>query len=90
MSATFTIYLFSAEVRSVKPNLLKARRGLDLSKGPSLYYVRTSVWVGGQENGNFLLFYVVKKSLRRWVGGSEKPQNIKMAPKSLGIKNYRR
>ena len=41
--------------------------------------------MGGPENGNFPLLYVVKMTLRRWVGGSEKPQNtlifnIKMAP----------
>ena len=46
-----------------------------VSKGPSLYYVRTSRWVGGPENGNFPLLYVVKMSLRRWVDGSKKPQN---------------
>ena len=32
-------------------------------------------WVGGPENGNFPLLYVVKMSLRRWVGGSKRPQN---------------
>ena len=41
--------------------------------------------MGGPENGNFPLLYVMKMSLRRWVGGSKKPQNtlrnIKMAPK---------
>ena len=31
--------------------------------------------VGGPENGNFPLLYVVKMSLPRWVGGSKKPQN---------------
>ena len=31
--------------------------------------------MGGPENGNFPLLYVVKMSLRRWVGGSEMPQN---------------
>ena len=29
-------------------------------------------WLGGPENVNFLLLYVVKMSLRRWVGGSKK------------------
>mgnify|MGYP007015636298 CR=1 FL=1 len=49
-------------------------------KGPFLYYVR----VGGPENVNFALCYVVKMSLHRWVGGSKTPQrNIKMAPKEL-------
>ena len=43
------------------------------AKGPFLYYVRTKV--DGPENGNFPLLYVVKMSLRRWVGGSERPQN---------------
>ena len=28
-----------------------------------------------KDNGNFPLLYVVKMSLRRWVGGSKKPQN---------------
>ena len=37
--------------------------------------------MGGPENGNFPLLYVMKMSLRRWVGGSKKPlRNIKMAP----------
>ena len=40
--------------------------------------------MGGPENGNFPLLYVMKTSLRRWVGGSKKPQNtlrnIKMVP----------
>ena len=31
--------------------------------------------MGGPENGNFPLLYVVKMSLRRWVGGSKKAQN---------------
>ena len=34
-------------------------------KGPFLYYVRTQGWLGGPENGNFPLLYVVKMSLRR-------------------------
>ena len=46
-----------------------------LCKGPFLYYVRAKGWVGGPENGSFPLLYVVKMSLRRWVGGSKKPQN---------------
>ena len=48
-----------------------------LPYGPSLYYLRTRTlqgWVGGPENGNFLLLYVVKMFLRRWVGGSKKAQ----------------
>ena len=44
-------------------------------KGSSFYYVRTLGWVGGPENGNFPLLYVVKMSLRRWVVGLKKPQN---------------
>ena len=43
--------------------------------GAILYYVRIEGWVGGPENGNFPLLYVVKMSLRRWVGGSKKHQN---------------
>ena len=44
-------------------------------------------WLGGPENGNFPLLYVVKMSLRRWVGGFKKAskhpylRNIKMASK---------
>ena len=45
------------------------------------------IGVGGPENGNFPLLCVVKMSLRRWVGGSKKPQtplrNIKMAPNAI-------
>ena len=40
--------------------------------------------MGGLENGNFPLLYVVKMSLRRWVGGSKNLKtplrNIKMVP----------
>ena len=49
--------------------------GTIFCKGQFLYYVRISGWVGGPENGNFPLLFVVKMSLLRWVGGSEKPQN---------------
>ena len=42
--------------------------------------------MGGPKNGNFPLLYVVKMSLRRWVGGSKNHKtplrNIKMAPNS--------
>ena len=42
--------------------------------------------MGGPENGNFPLLYVVKMSLCRWVGGSKSLKtplhNIKMAPKA--------
>ena len=49
--------------------------------------------MGGPENGNFPLLYVVKMSLCRWVGGS-KPQkslktplrNIKMAPNAYVLR----
>ena len=36
--------------------------------------------MGGPENGNFPLLYVVKMSLRRWVGLKTPLRNIKMAP----------
>ena len=52
-------------------------------QGPFLYYVRTQKWVGGPENSNFLLLYVVKMSLRRWVvqKSLKTPfRNIQMAP----------
>ena len=35
----------------------------------------------GPENGNFSLFYVVKMSLRRWVGGK-----LKMAPNPVSTR----
>ena len=47
----------------------------NIAKGPFLYSVRTWGWVDGSENGNFPLLYLVKMSLRRWVGGSKKPKN---------------
>ena len=47
--------------------------------------------MGGPENGNFPLLYVVKMSLRRWVGGSKKPQNTltqyKNDPLKTALKN---
>ena len=47
-----------------------------LYQGPFLYYVRTWGWEGGLEMAIFPYFlYIVKMSLRRWVGGSKKPQN---------------
>ena len=39
------------------------------------WVILKDIGVGGLENGNFPLLYVVKMSLRRWVGGSEKLQN---------------
>ena len=41
----------------------------------AIFLLRKDIGVGGPENGNFPLLYVVKMSLRRWVGGSKKPQN---------------
>ena len=41
----------------------------------AIFILRKDIGVGGPENGNFSLLYVVKMSLRRWVGGSKKPQN---------------
>ena len=41
-----------------------------------LYYVKTLEWVGGSENGKFSMHYVLKMSIRRFVCGSKKPQNI--------------
>ena len=47
----------------------------------AIFILRKDIGVGGPENGNFLLLYVVKISLRRWVGGLKTPlHNIKMAP----------
>ena len=48
--------------------------------------------MGGPENGNFPLLYVVKTSLRRWVGGSKKAKTplrtIKMAPNQFVASNH--
>ena len=33
---------------------------------------KLALYYGGPEKGNFPLLYVVKMSLRRWVGGSKK------------------
>ena len=41
----------------------------------AIFILRKGIGVGGPENSNFSLRYVVKMSLRRWVGGSKKPQN---------------
>jgi hypothetical protein len=41
----------------------------------AIFILRKDIGVGGPDNGNFPLFYVVKMSLRRWVGGSKKPKN---------------
>ena len=41
----------------------------------AIFILRKDMGVGGLENGNFPLLYVVKMSLRRWVGGLGKPQN---------------
>ena len=41
----------------------------------AIFILRKDIGVGGPENSNLSLRYVVKMSLRRWVGGLEKPQN---------------
>ena len=41
----------------------------------AIFILRKEIGVGGPENGNSPLLYVVKMSLRMWVGGSKKPQN---------------
>ena len=50
----------------------------------AIFILRKDIGVGGPENGNFPLLYVVKMFLRRWVGGSKSLKtplrNIKMAP----------
>ena len=40
------------------------------SKLGAIFILRKDIG-GGRENGNFPLLYVVKMSLRRWVGGSK-------------------
>ena len=35
----------------------------------AIFLLRKDIGLGGLENGNFPLLYVVKMSLRRWVGG---------------------
>ena len=47
----------------------------------AIFILRKDMWVGGPENGNFPLLYVMKMSLRRWLGGSKKPQNTLMLHK---------
>ena len=48
--------------------------------------------MGGPENGNFPLLYVVKMPLRRWVGGSKSfktpLRNVEMAPKQKKKTEY--
>ena len=66
--------LWNQELRNVGTPFIR-EIFLTFGKGPFLYYVRTLGWVGGPENGNFPLLYVVKMPLRRWVGGSKKSQN---------------
>ena len=53
----------------------------------AIFILRKDIGVGGPENGNFPLLYVVKMSLRRWVGPwvvqknlTTPLRNIKMAP----------
>jgi hypothetical protein len=41
----------------------------------AIFILRKGKGVGGPENGNVSLLYVVKMSLRRLVGGSKKAQN---------------
>ena len=41
----------------------------------AIFILRKDIGVGGPENGNFPLLYVVKMSSRRWVGSPKKPQN---------------
>ena len=41
----------------------------------AIFILRKDIWMGGPQKGNFPLLYVVKISLRRWVGGSKKLQN---------------
>ena len=51
--------------------------------------LRKDIGVGGPENGNFLLLYVMKMPLRRWVGCQKSFKtplhNIKMVPKTLFV-----
>ena len=41
----------------------------------AIFLLRKDIGVGGPENGNFPLLYVIKMSLHRWLGVSKKPQN---------------
>ena len=43
--------------------------------GYNISFLSISCFPTKKDNGNFPLLYVVKMSLRRWVGGSKKPQN---------------
>ena len=57
--------------------------------GPSLIFIlRKDIGVGGPENGNFPLLYVVEMSLRRWVvqkSLNTPLHNIKMALNTVKI-----
>ena len=55
----------SKQFRSSKSKFLLSLYRLEKLQTASLYYVRTYGWLGGPENGNFPLLYVVKMSLRR-------------------------
>ena len=49
---------------------------LDISALGAIFILRKDIGVGGQKMAIFPYFtYVVKMSLRRWGGGSEKSQN---------------
>ena len=54
----------------------------------AIFILRKDIGVGGPENGNFPLLYVVKMSLRRWVVQKRLKtslRNIKMAPNTVLI-----
>ena len=56
----------------------------------AIFILRKNIGVGGPENGNFPLLYVVKMSLRRWVvqKSLKTPlRNIKMAPYQSGFES---
>ena len=50
-------------------NLLKGNDNKTVRRLGAIFILRKDIRVGGPENGNFPLLYIVKMSLRRWVGG---------------------
>ena len=53
----------------------KIKRASAFNRLGAVFILRKDKGVGGPENGNFPLLYIVKMSLCWWVGCSKKPQN---------------
>ena len=55
--------------KSLDKKIHKKQQNLMFLSLGAIFILRKDIGVGGPENGNFPLLYVVKMSLRRWVGG---------------------